>query len=154
VRTWLATPGEAATVTGLMCEFRDWWEYEEPSDDAMRAGVERLIADAATDFLLAAGADGVPAGVCQLRYRYGVWKAAPDCWLEDLYVRAGARRAGLGRALVAAAVERARARGCRRVELDVSEANRGAMALYEALGFSARSPRTGARNLLMRRPLD
>jgi GNAT superfamily N-acetyltransferase len=93
--------------------------------------------DEDTEYLLAAapGSDE-PGGVCQLRYRYGVWYAAVDCWLEDLFVRDADRRHGLGQALVASALDRARARGCKRVELDVSESNRGAWALYERMGFS------------------
>jgi ribosomal protein S18 acetylase RimI-like enzyme len=62
--------------------------------------------------------------------------AAEDCWLEDLFVGDSDRRRGLGEALVAAAVDRARARGCGRVELDVSQSIRGAWALYERMGFS------------------
>ena len=46
-----------------------------------------------------------------------------------------ARRTGLGRALVDAAVERARERGCKRIELDVNEDNAPALALYAACGF-------------------
>jgi ribosomal protein S18 acetylase RimI-like enzyme len=86
--------------------------------------------------------------VCQLRYRYGLWMAAEDCWLEDLFVREQARRGGLGDALVAGAVERARARGCGRIELDVSESNRAAWALYERHGFSA-GYKPPAPNVLM-----
>jgi ribosomal protein S18 acetylase RimI-like enzyme len=54
-------------------------------------------------------------------------------------VRREARRSGLGRALVTAALERARQRGCRRVELDTNEDNGSAIGLYESLGFSATS---------------
>jgi len=80
-----------------------------------------------------------PCGVCQLRYRHSFWTSTPDCWLEDLYVEDAARGHGVGRALVVAAVERARARGARRIELDTNEDNAPAIALYESLGFSARS---------------
>jgi GNAT superfamily N-acetyltransferase len=45
--------------------------------------------------------------------------------LEDLYVAAASRRRGVGRALVAAAIDRARERGARRIELDTNEATRG-----------------------------
>lgn len=133
-----------------MIAFRDWWGRDEPDDAAFAAGVRRLLADPSTEFLL--GGDP-PAGVCQLRYRYGVWWDAEDCLLEDLYVVEEARRSGLGRALVEAACERARARGCARIELDVNEANPAALALYESMGFTNWSDPPGGRDLFMRRRL-
>jgi ribosomal protein S18 acetylase RimI-like enzyme len=54
---------------------------------------------------------------------------------------------------VEAALERARERGCARVELDVNAANPVALALYESLGFESWSDPPGGRNLLMRRRL-
>src|SRR5918911_1529921 len=154
-RVWLAQLHEADAVAGLMLAFRDHLGLGGPTDAEMRAGVERLLTDADTEFLLAAPADGAaPAGVAQLRFRYGVWRAGGDCLLEDLYVDEAARGAGLGRALVEAALDRARARGCRRAELDVSESNAAALALYESFGFSAAANPYGARDLYMRVHLD
>lgn len=146
---WLAGPHEAVHVARLLTEFRDWYGRDWPSDNAFLAGVERLSTDPATEFLLGApDADSPPAGVCQIRYRWGIWHAATDCWLEDLFVRERARRRGLGSALVEAAVNRARERGCRRIELDVSDANPAGWALYERHGFSADHKPPG-RNVLM-----
>jgi ribosomal protein S18 acetylase RimI-like enzyme len=138
-----------------MAAFRDHIGLGEPSDAEVRAGVERLLGDPETEFLLAAPADDAPAaGVAQLRFRYGIWRAGGDCLLEDLYVDAAARGAGLGRALVEATLARARARGCRRVELDVNEANATAQRLYGSFGFSATSNTYGARDLYMRLHID
>lgn len=137
-------------VTRLLCGFRDWWGYAEPSDAAMRTGVERLLADPQTEFLL--GGEP-PAGVAALRYRYGVWGDGEDCCVEDLFVEDEARGTGLGRALVDAAIARARERGSVRIELDVNERNEAARSLYESAGFSSRVESLGGENLLMRRPL-
>jgi ribosomal protein S18 acetylase RimI-like enzyme len=145
-----ATESDAADVARLMIAFRNWWQRDEPDDAAFEAGVRRLLADPNTDYLLA----GDPAvGVCVLRYRFSVWTSADDCCLEDLFVDPEARGSGLGRALVEAAFERARERGCVRMELDVNEANPAALALYESLGFENRPVPPGGRNLLMRRRL-
>jgi GNAT superfamily N-acetyltransferase len=149
LRTWTARLEDAPAVAGLLCDFRDWWGYTEPSDAQMAARVDRLMRSGEAEFLLA-GNEEEPAGVCQLRYRYGVWLGAPDCWLEDLFVREPERGSGVGSALARGAIARARARGCRRIELDVNEANAPALALYEALGFSAWVDSAGGRNLLMR----
>ena len=150
---WRAEPHEAAIVTALLAEFRDWLGRSLPSDESLAGGIHRLIGDPDTEFLLGAPAPGHrAAAVCQLRFRFGVWHEASDCWLEDLFVREDARRSGLGTALVEAALARAGARGCARVELDVNEANSAAIALYQRFGFGAHSS-FGARDLLMRLPL-
>ena len=137
-----------------MVAFRDWWGRDVPGDAAAAAGVARLLADEGTEFLLAAAGEGGAVGVCQLRYRYGFWYDAPDCWLEDLFVLQDARRLGVGRALGEAAVERARERGCRRIQLDVNEANPEALALYRGLGFDPLQDPPGGNLLLMTRWLD
>jgi ribosomal protein S18 acetylase RimI-like enzyme len=152
-RVWLAQEEDVDAVTSLIAAFRDWWGKDEPSAPRIAETVRRLVGDASTDFLLA-GVDGAadPAGVCQLRYRLSVWTGTDDCWLEDLYVHENARRHGLGRALVEAAVERARERGCRRMELDVNEENTAAIAFYESLGFTT-EPKPPGRTLFVARRL-
>jgi GNAT superfamily N-acetyltransferase len=154
-RVWRAGPEEAETVSRLLVEFRDWQGREWPSANAFHAAVEKLMDDPrGAEFLLGTPHDDAPpSGVCQLRFRFSVWTASDDCWLEDLWVREPARRSGLGRALVQAAVSRAEERGCRRVELDASEGNPAAMALYGSLGFSAeKSP--GGRELFLQKWLE
>jgi ribosomal protein S18 acetylase RimI-like enzyme len=151
---WLAEPHEAAAVAGLLIGFRNHLGFDRPSDEAFRASVARLIADPATDYLLGASSAGAqPVGVVQLRYRWSVWRDAEDCELEDLFVSADARRGGLGRALVAAAIDRARARGCGRIALDTAERNEAAVALYRSFGFSDEAYE-GGRAMLLRLWLD
>lgn len=154
-RVWVASEAEVEEVARLMGEFRDWQGRERPGDAELAASVERLLGDPGAEFLLAAGGGagaGSAAAVCQLRYRYGLWHSAEDCWLEDLFVSAAARGGGMGRALVEAAVERARRRGCRRIELDADSDNEAAIALYRSFGFSARTA-SGATRLMLRLPL-
>jgi ribosomal protein S18 acetylase RimI-like enzyme len=152
-RIWLASGEDVDSVTSLIAAFRDWWDKDRPSYEEIREPVAVLVEDPATDFLLGAPGDGEKAaGVCQLRYRLSVWTGADDCWMEDLFVEARARGAGLGRALVEAAVERAVARGCRRMELDVNESNEHAIAFYESLGFTT-EPKPPGRTLFLSRRL-
>jgi GNAT superfamily N-acetyltransferase len=133
---WRADPSEAEVVARLLVEFRDHYGRDWPSDNSILASVERLMETVDTEFLLGApDPDAPPGGVAQLRFRHSVWMAAPDCWLEDLYVTPAARRSGLGSALIELTLERARERGCRRVELDVTEDNEAALTLYREAGF-------------------
>ena len=154
-RVWRADVEEAEAVGGLLVDFRNHLGVTWPSENAFIAGVERLIEDPNTAFLLATPHDDAPPmGVAQVRFRYGIWWAAEDCLLEDLFVREDARGTGVGRALVEGVVDLARERGCRRVELDANEDNAAALALYRSLGFDAQDDRYGGRNLFMRLHLE
>ena len=149
MRVWRAAPEEAPAVAALLGGFRDHLGYDGPDDASILASVERIIGRDDAEYLL--GGDGEPQGVAQVRYRWSVWWGTEDCWLEDLYVRDDARGTGLGRALTEAVMERAAARGCARVELDVNTENAPALALYRSLGFE--TGKTGGQDLLMRRRL-
>ena len=85
--------------------------------------------------LLLAKENGEAAGCVGLR-------PLPDatCEMKRLFVRAGHRRTGLGRRLAEAAIERARAMGCRRVVLDTLPNMLEARALYRSLGFNPCAP--------------
>jgi ribosomal protein S18 acetylase RimI-like enzyme len=143
----LATQEDAADVARLMSGFRDWQGRTEPDNATIAATVRRLLDDPNAEFLLA----GEPVtGVCQLRYRLSVWTGTDDCCLEDLFVEADGRGSGLGRELVDAALQRARERGCTRIDLDANEANAPALALYRSVGFDSWSAAAGGNDLFMR----
>ena len=140
-----AGAADAPEVARLLAAFRDWYGRPHPTEEAMLAAVRHIMATERAEYLLA----GEPAaGVAQLRFRHSVWTGTDDCWLEDLFVLEEARRSGWGRALLEASLERARARGCARIELDVDEGNAAAQALYEAAGFVS-SKRPGERVFFM-----
>jgi GNAT superfamily N-acetyltransferase len=148
VKIRVAERGGEGEVSALVAAFRDIYEESDPSDEAIARAVSELIDDEQTEFLLA----GRPAiGFAQLRFRPSVWTGAEDAWLEDLFVVEEARGGGAGRALTEACVERARSRGCKRLQLDTNERNQAAMALYSSLGFSDRTSRRfgDGRNLYL-----
>ena len=76
---WVAEPAEAGTVARLLIAFRNDLGYDWPSDNAFLAGVEKLIEDRkGTVYLLGSpDPDSPPAGVAQLRFRHGLWRAGP-----------------------------------------------------------------------------
>jgi GNAT superfamily N-acetyltransferase len=137
VEVRIAKPGDEAEVASLIAGFRDFYGEAEPRDEQIANVVFELPGDDRTEFLLAGEP---PVGVAQLRFRPSVWTGTEDAWLEDLFVVVESRQIGAGRALVQACVDRARARGCKRIQLDANERNEAAMALYESLGFSSTTP--------------
>lgn len=107
-------------------------------------------------FLLTAGADGC-AGFLLGRV------AAGEAELLTLAVDPRQRRAGLGRGLVAAFLDRTREAGAAAAFLEVAADNGPARALYAAAGFAeaGRRPRyyrkpdgTAADALVLSRPID
>jgi ribosomal protein S18 acetylase RimI-like enzyme len=59
-----------------------------------------------------------------------------DAWIGGMGTVPEARRGGRGRQVMRAALESARGRGCATAWLEVIDANRPALALYEQLGFT------------------
>ncbi len=79
--------------------------------------------------LLAVRPGGEPAGFVVARV------AADEAEILNLVVAEGARRKGIGRELVAAALEKARQSGASAVFLEVAADNPAGRALYESAGF-------------------
>jgi len=121
-------------------------------DDALGATREKLASPLPREYhdafdaierdpnneLIVADVNGKAVGVLQLTYlpglsRLGSWRAQ----IEGVRVDASMRSAGLGRKLIAFAVERARARGCRLVQLTSDKQRADAIRFYASLGFVA-----------------
>ena len=130
-----ATPGDAPQVARLLRDFNA--EFDDPSPDLET--LEGRYADQIRnrDVTVLLVGDG-PDGFAQLRFRPWVYSASLHSYLEELYVVPGLRGKGLGRALLEAAMETARAEGAGYMELGTSENDRAARKLYESAGFTNR----------------
>ena len=117
-------------------EYREW----TPGPAAIAGRMRELLPGDDTAALLAGEP---PCGVAILRIRPSIWSRAPEVYLAELYVEPKMRGKGVGRALMEAALELARAGGARYMDLGTSEADVAARALYESLGFSNRGGKPG-----------
>ena len=70
-------------------------------------------------------------GLVHYLYHRSTTMLAPTCYLQDLFTLASERGQGVGRALIEAAYERARAAGVGRVYWQTHETNQTAMKLYD-----------------------
>jgi ribosomal protein S18 acetylase RimI-like enzyme len=141
-------------IVELVCACRDHVKQTRPSDAEIASSVERLLADPATDFLVAVSAQNGAVGYVQLRYHYSLWVNGLQAQLEDLFVASSFRRCGIGLELVQAAVTRANERAARFIWLNTNERNLDAMRLYTKAGFSsARERWQGGRQLWLERAL-
>ncbi|HEY2054740.1 MAG TPA: GNAT family N-acetyltransferase [Solirubrobacterales bacterium] len=130
-----ATDADMAAAGRLLHDFNR--EFDEPTlpPEFLADRLRRLVAGGDTMVLLA-GEE--PLGVAVLRLRPAIWSAGLECYLAELYVVPRARRRGIGRALMHAAIREARARGAETMDIGVDEPDLGARRLYEGMGFANR----------------
>ena len=83
--------------------------------------------------VLGAYMDDRLCGIVHYLFHRSCWTIGDYCYLQDLFVAEGMRNLGLGRALIAAVEERARAAGASRVYWLTQESNVAARALYDRL---------------------
>ncbi len=122
------------------------------ADDALGAGRERpglplaagyLAAFEAIDRdprceLLVACRDGRVVGTMQIDYAPGLsWQGAWQATISAVRVASAERSRGIGRAMLEQGIARARARGCRVVQLSADRSRHDAHRFYERLGFVA-----------------
>lgn len=84
---------------------------------------------------VARGADGAAVGIVQALASQDGYLRVPVGTLQWIYVDDVARGCGVGRLLMKAALDWMASRGCVGSEVYVSDNNRGAVALYEKLGY-------------------
>ena len=121
MRLTRATPAECEAMAAVHAQaFPDSWREDEFEDLLDGEGIYGFLA--ATD-------QAAPLGVILCRV------AAGEMEVLTLGVDPGARRRGVARALLAAALPAARDLGAAEVFLEVAVDNDAAIALYETLGF-------------------
>jgi GNAT superfamily N-acetyltransferase len=95
---------------------------------------EALFGARPTAEALIAEIDGAPVGFALFCGTFSTWECRPGIWLEDLYVPAEHRRAGVGAALLSEVAAIAVKRGCPRLEWAALDWNAPALDFYEKLG--------------------
>jgi len=130
-----ATVADAAVIGRMLHDFNTEYDDPTPGPDRLAERIRQLL-DGGDTAVLLAGAG--PDGLAVLRFRPALWSEALECYLAELYVVPAARRRGLGRALMNAAMDLARDEGADYMDLGTAETDVAARALYESLGFSNR----------------
>jgi ribosomal protein S18 acetylase RimI-like enzyme len=131
----LASADDAPVLGRLLHAFNAEFGEQTPSAQVIAERAAPLIESGDVTVLFVG--DG-PDGFAQLRFRISLYTGALDAYLEELYVVPARRGRGLGRALLEATMEHARERGARRIDLNTSEDDVAARALYQRLGFTNR----------------
>ena len=129
-----ATPADLPLIASLI---RELAEYERLShvvrfyetDLAKYLFGERPAAE-----VLIGELGGQAQGFALFFATFSTFEGRPGIWLEDIFVRPGARGRNLGKALIGAVAALAVERGCARFEWAVLDWNRPAIDFYEGAG--------------------
>jgi GNAT superfamily N-acetyltransferase len=143
-----AVPADVPAIVALV---RELAEYERLAHEVVAeesAVLEHLFGARPYAEVLMAIPDDAPSelvGFALFFHNYSTFLGRPGIYLEDLYVRAGHRGSGLGRALLVRLAQLARERGCGRLEWSVLDWNEPSIEFYRALGAVAMDEWTGYR---------
>jgi GNAT superfamily N-acetyltransferase len=119
----------------LMRGYCDFYEVA-PSDEALLTMSRALIADPAREGmqLLARDESGRAIGFATIFWTWSTTRGARIGIMNDLFVAPGGRGSGAADALIAACVERCRARGAAQLAWQTAPDNHRAQAVYERVG--------------------
>lgn len=144
-----ATAADAPIVARLLHDFNTEFEDETPGVAALAEYTAPLL-EAGEIVVLLANED---EGISLLRLRPSPWTGQPEAYLQELYVAPARRGNGIGRALLEATMETARAAGATGIDLNTGETDAAARALYESAGFTNFEGPGGPRMLFYEREL-
>ena len=115
--------------------WRDYQVFYEVaiSEETTAVTWTRLHDPAESMGVLGAYAGGELLGIVHFLFHRSCWTIGDYCYLQDLFVAEGARGRGLGRALILAVEQLARAAGASRLYWLTHETNAVARALYDRL---------------------
>jgi GNAT superfamily N-acetyltransferase len=106
------------------------------SQEITRTTWARFFDEAEPVHALVAVRDGRIVGIVHYLFHRSTTLLGPNCYLQDLFTDAAARGGGVGRALIEAVCERARAAGSLRVYWHTHETNETARRLYDQVAVN------------------
>jgi ribosomal protein S18 acetylase RimI-like enzyme len=135
-----AREADLDAVGRLLYDFNREFDEPAPRPAELAVRVGELLAGGDTGVMVA-GDD--PVGLALMRFRLSLWGRGLECYLAELYVVPALRGQGIGRALMEAAMDLARARGADYMDLGTAETDVAARHLYESLGFDNHEGKPG-----------
>ena len=130
-----AVAGDARFAAGLMSQLARFGhgQVDPGVEDRFRA----MLRLPQYVIFVAEDEAGHVVGLLSASQRWTLWHSGPCALIEELVVDESARRQGIGRALIQAALDWARAHGCSEVEISTEQDNLNAQAFYRRLGFES-----------------
>jgi GNAT superfamily N-acetyltransferase len=128
-----AVPADTALILSLI---RGLAEYERLLDLCVVTGeaLEKWIFRAGLAEAILGEAGGVPVGFALFYPTFSTFLGKPGLYVEDLFIKPGARGKGYGRQMLRHLARLAVERGCGRLEWACLDWNRPGIAFYTSLG--------------------
>lgn len=142
-----ATVGDVPGLVGLMREFHEEAGYALDPGLATK-GFSTLLGDSRLGATWVLLDRGLPAGFVTMTVRFSMECFGMDAFVDDLFVRPGHRRRGLGKRALEAVIEECERRGIAALNVVVGADNQAARALYGSFGLA---PATDGRETLSAR---
>ena len=130
-------PATSHDVPLIVAFIRELAEYEKLSHEMVATEgqiASALFGERPLAEVVIASLDGAPQGFALFFPNYSTFLGRPGLYLEDLFVRPGARGAGLGRELLKHLARVAVERGWGRLEFSVLDWNEPSIAFYKKMG--------------------
>jgi GNAT superfamily N-acetyltransferase len=134
-----ARKSDTAVIYQMIGELADFEKLRHEVSGTVSDLENHLFGGETYAHVLMAESDREVAGFALYFFNYSTFLCKPGIYLEDLFVRPQFRGAGVGRALLEAVKQRARERGCGRLEWSVLDWNTRAMSFYEEFGAGPRA---------------
>ncbi len=130
-----ATTSDAPAAVGLMAQLNEFGhgQVDAGVEDRFRA----MLVLPQHAIFVAQDDQGQIVGLLTASHRWTLWHMGPCALIEELVVDKGVRGQGVGRALIQAAIEWAKAQACSEVEVSTETDNAAAQAFYRRLGFES-----------------
>lgn len=129
-----ARRGDEVELFGLVRELARFERLEHKLSGSAEALGEHLFGPNPVAHALLAEVDAQAIGFALFFTNYSTFLTRPGIYLEDLFVLENYRNRGVGKALLDAVRDTARARGAGRLEWSVLDWNQNAIAFYERFG--------------------
>lgn len=127
---------DAMPMSEILSEILTQWQSERPSAPAY---IRKFYIEHPDQISCAVAVNtaGVVMGFQSLKRAVvdNPYAVAAGWGVIGTYVKQGIGRGGVGRALFTATLQSARQHGLPKIDATISEANQGALAYYEAIGF-------------------
>lgn len=133
-----ATPEDFADAARLQADFNAEYDYPAPDPEELARHLARLTAQGDTRVWLT-GSPPLGHGIVRLRLQSTVNEL--EAYLAELYVVPDRRAQGLGTELLQAILDDVKALGATYIDLNTSEDDTSARAIYEKFGFDCHEGR-------------